>query len=128
MAAQAKMKSLGLKDEHELQSWFIKQMDDFLNGDSHSESFAEAGTYAPDPIVAVGPDEYLEHLRLIKSAVRIPVMASLNGVTPGGWISYARQLEEAGADGIDAESVEWTAHLAVLTSRSLLALCNNRHW
>ena len=51
--------------------------------------------------MAVGPDEYLEHLRLIKSAVRIPVMASLNGVTPGGWTSYARQLEEAGADGLE---------------------------
>ena len=53
------------------------------------------------PIMALGPDEYLEHLRLIKSAVRIPVMASLNGVTPGGWMSYARLLEEAGADGLE---------------------------
>ncbi len=78
-----------------------EQMDAFLNAESHNDSFAEAGTYAPDPIVALGPDEYLEHLRLIKSAVRIPVMASLNGVTPGGWTSYARQLEEAGADGLE---------------------------
>ena len=78
-----------------------EQMDAFLSAESHSDSFAEARTYAPDPIVALGPDEYLEHLRLIKSAVRIPVMASLNGVTPGGWISYARQLEEAGADGLE---------------------------
>ena len=78
-----------------------EQMDAFLNAESHSDSFAEAGTYAPDPIVALGPDEYLEHLRLIKSAVRIPVMASLNGVTPGGWTSYARLLEEAGADGLE---------------------------
>ena len=51
--------------------------------------------------MALGPDEYLEHLRLIKSAVGIPVMASLNGVTPGGWTSYARLLEEAGADGLE---------------------------
>ena len=78
-----------------------EQMDAFLSAESHNDSFAEAGTYAPDPIVALGPDEYLEHLRLIKSAVRIPVMASLNGVTPGGWTSYARQLEEAGADGLE---------------------------
>ncbi|HET9360453.1 MAG TPA: dihydroorotate dehydrogenase-like protein [Vicinamibacterales bacterium] len=78
-----------------------EQMDAFLSSESHSDSFAEAGTYAPDPILALGPDEYLEHLRLIKSAVRIPVMASLNGVTPGGWISYAKQLEEAGADGLE---------------------------
>jgi dihydroorotate dehydrogenase (fumarate) len=78
-----------------------EQMDAFLSSESHSDSFAEAGTYAPDPILALGPDEYLEHLRLVKSAVRLPVMASLNGVTPGGWISYAKQLEEAGADGLE---------------------------
>jgi dihydroorotate dehydrogenase (fumarate) len=78
-----------------------EQMDAFLSSESHSDSFAEAGTYAPDPILALGPDEYLEHLRLVKSAVRIPVMASLNGVTPGGWISYAKQLEDAGADGLE---------------------------
>ena len=51
--------------------------------------------------MALGPDEYLEHLRRVKAAVRIPVMASLNGVTPGGWIAYARLLEEAGADGLE---------------------------
>jgi dihydroorotate dehydrogenase (fumarate) len=78
-----------------------EQMDAFLNAETHNDSFAEAETYAPEPILALGPDEYLEHLRLIKSAVRIPVMASLNGVTPGGWTSYARQLEEAGADGLE---------------------------
>jgi len=78
-----------------------EQMDAFLNAETHNDSFAEAETYAPEPIVALGPEEYLEHLRQIKSAVRIPVMASLNGVTPGGWTSYARQLEEAGADGLE---------------------------
>ena len=78
-----------------------EQMNAFFSAESYSDSFAEAGTYAPDPLVALGPDEYLEHLRLIKSAVRIPVMASLNGVTPGGWTSYAKQIEEAGADGLE---------------------------
>jgi dihydroorotate dehydrogenase (fumarate) len=78
-----------------------EQMDAFLHVESHSDSFAEAGSYAPEPVLALGPEEYLEHLRLIKDAVRIPVMASLNGVTPGGWISYAQQLEQAGADGLE---------------------------
>jgi dihydroorotate dehydrogenase (fumarate) len=78
-----------------------EQMDAFFNAESHSGSFAEAETYAPDPIMALGPEEYLEHLRLIKSALGIPVMASLNGVTPGGWISYAGLLEQAGADGLE---------------------------
>src|SRR4029453_7090788 len=48
-----------------------------------------------------GPDEYLEHLRQVKAAVRIPVVASLNGVTPGGWTSYARLCEDAGADALE---------------------------
>jgi dihydroorotate dehydrogenase (fumarate) len=78
-----------------------EQIDAFLNVESHSESFAEAASFAPDPVLALGPEEYLEHLRLIKNAVRIPVIASLNGVTPGGWISYARLLEQAGADALE---------------------------
>jgi dihydroorotate dehydrogenase (fumarate) len=78
-----------------------EQMDEFFAAESHSESFPEAGTYAPEPSLALGPDEYLEHLRKVKAAVRIPVMASLNGITPGGWIEYARLLEQAGADGLE---------------------------
>jgi dihydroorotate dehydrogenase (fumarate) len=78
-----------------------EQMEAFFNAESHSDSFAEAETFAPEPTMALGPDEYLEHLRQVKAAVRIPVMASLNGVTPGGWIDYARLLEQAGADGLE---------------------------
>jgi len=78
-----------------------EQMDEFMNVESFSDSMAEATSFSPDPLLALGPDEYLEHLRRIKEAVRIPVMASLNGVTHGGWLSYARQLEEAGADGLE---------------------------
>jgi dihydroorotate dehydrogenase (fumarate) len=78
-----------------------EQMDTFFASESYSDSFAEAGSFAPEPELALGPDEYLEHLRKIKGAVRIPVMASLNACTPGGWLSYARQIEEAGADGLE---------------------------
>jgi len=78
-----------------------EQMDALQNVESHSESFAEASSFEPDPSVSIGPDEYLEHLRLVKNAVRIPVLASLNGLTRGGWISYARMLEQAGADGLE---------------------------
>jgi dihydroorotate dehydrogenase (fumarate) len=78
-----------------------EQMDAFFSSESHRDSFAEASSFEPEPELSLGPDEYLEHLRLIKSAVAIPVVASLNGVTPGGWISYARLLEEAGADGLE---------------------------
>jgi len=78
-----------------------EQMDAFFNTECHSGSFSEAETFAPAPLSAFGPDEYLEHLRRVKAAVDIPVMASLNGSTLGGWLSYAALLEEAGADGIE---------------------------
>lgn len=76
-----------------------EQMDAYL-GASHDVS-AEADSYAPEPLLAFGPEEYLEHLRRAKAAVGIPVIASLNGVTPGGWIEYAKLLEQAGADGLE---------------------------
>jgi len=78
-----------------------EQMDQFLHTESHSESFAEAGSFTPDPLLALGPEEYLEHLRRVKAAVGIPVVASLNGVTPGGWTSYAKLCEEAGANALE---------------------------
>jgi len=78
-----------------------EQLDTFRNLEPFSGLSAEADSFAPDPGSALGPDEYLEHFRLIKQAVRIPVMASLNGITPGGWLEYARLLEQAGADGLE---------------------------
>lgn len=78
-----------------------EQMNDFYNIESHNESFAEATSYSPDPLLALGPDEYLEYLHNVKSAVHIPVLASLNGSTPGGWTHFARLLEEGGANGIE---------------------------
>jgi dihydroorotate dehydrogenase (fumarate) len=78
-----------------------EQMSSFFHTETHDESSAEAASYSPDPEAAPGPDEYLEHLRRVKQAVGVPVMASLNGSTPGGWVSYARLMEEAGADAIE---------------------------
>ncbi|MGE5365602.1 MAG: dihydroorotate dehydrogenase-like protein [Bacteroidota bacterium] len=49
----------------------------------------------------LGPEEYLTHITKLKAAVDIPVIASLNGVSVGGWIKYARNIEEAGADGLE---------------------------
>ncbi len=78
-----------------------EQMADFFSSETYEDSFPEASSYAPDPESAPGPDEYLEHLRRVKQAVGIPVMASLNGSTPGGWMNYARLMEHAGADAIE---------------------------
>lgn len=78
-----------------------EQMSDFFSTESYGDSFPEATSYTPEPESAPGPDEYLEHLRRVKQAAGIPVIASLNGSTPGGWMSYARLMEDAGADGIE---------------------------
>lgn len=69
---------------------------------SHSESFAEALTYFPEPeIFHVGTEEYLNHIRRAKQMVDIPIIASLNGSTIGGWTDFASQIQEAGADALE---------------------------
>ena len=79
-----------------------EQLSEYLNLDCPGESFAEATSYFPSPnAFALGPVQYLEHLRRAKEAVRIPVIASLNGSTPGGWIDYARLMAQAGADALE---------------------------
>ena len=67
-----------------------------------SDSYAEALTYFPEPdTFRVGPELYLEHIRLAKELVDIPIIASLNAASLGGWTSYARQIEQAGADALE---------------------------
>jgi dihydroorotate dehydrogenase (fumarate) len=69
---------------------------------SGTESFAEALSYFPDmSTYNMGPEGYLEHINQVKNAVDIPVIASLNGVSSGGWIKYARLIEQAGADALE---------------------------
>lgn len=69
---------------------------------THQDSFAEALDYFPEPFdFKVGPDKYLEHIRKAKEAVNIPVIASLNGKSVGGWIDYAKKIEQAGADALE---------------------------
>lgn len=67
-----------------------------------TESFAEALTYLPDGgMYAVSPEKYLNQLTAMKKALSIPVIASLNGVSKGGWTSYAKKMQEAGADALE---------------------------
>jgi dihydroorotate dehydrogenase (fumarate) len=67
-----------------------------------AESFAEALTYTPEPDdIRLGAEDYLERLRKAKEAVAIPIIASLNGVTIGGWTDYANLIQEAGADALE---------------------------
>jgi len=67
-----------------------------------TETYAEALTYFPEPQeFHLGPDEYVNLLRKAKESLKIPVMGSLNGISTGGWINYAKKIEEAGADAIE---------------------------
>jgi dihydroorotate dehydrogenase (fumarate) len=64
-----------------------------LEMESAGAGFAEASS--------IGPDQYLDHLRAAKEAVSIPIIASINGTSPGGWTGYAKKMEEAGADALE---------------------------
>jgi dihydroorotate dehydrogenase (fumarate) len=67
-----------------------------------TESFAEALSYFPEPeSYDFGPDAYLEHIRKAKASVAIPIIASLNGVSTGGWIDFAKKMQQAGADALE---------------------------
>ncbi len=68
----------------------------------NTESYAEALNYFPEPFdFRMGPEEYLEHIRKAKDSVNIPVIASLNGKSIGGWTDYAKKIEQAGANALE---------------------------
>lgn len=70
--------------------------------ENHVSTHPKESSFFPAPKeYALGPDEYLKQLSKIKTAVQIPVIASLNGTTRGGWIEYARLMEKAGANAIE---------------------------
>lgn len=79
----------------------IRQIDHFLH--IHSDSNAEATSYLPSEVDFdnLNSEHYLEEIRKIKEAVQIPVIASLNGVSAGGWVKYAKKLQEAGANALE---------------------------
>jgi dihydroorotate dehydrogenase (fumarate) len=77
-----------------------QELDRFLT--ETAEQYAEATSYFPDMTAYnFGPDGYLEHIRRAKQAVSIPIVASLNGTTAGGWIDYAQKMQQAGADALE---------------------------
>jgi dihydroorotate dehydrogenase (fumarate) len=79
-----------------------EQVSAFIHMERHGESFAEALTYFPSPESFVfGPDEYLYHLRRVKETVDVPVIASLNGTSPGRWLDYPPLMQQMGADALE---------------------------
>lgn len=89
---------------HSLFEEKIEEEDASLARFFHQQSLghAEADSFHPVPANYESYEEkYLAHLEAVKAALDIPVIASLNGVTPGGWTAYAQTLEEAGADALE---------------------------
>jgi dihydroorotate dehydrogenase (fumarate) len=87
--------------------------------DPLDEEFAAlVGDFPPDDLYAFGPDEYLEHIQRVKRAVGVPVIASLNGMTIESWLTFARNIEQAGADAIELNISQIVAD----PSRSALAV------
>lgn len=96
-----------------------EQLAFFTHTEAPAESFAEATSYFPTPDeLTLGPEEYLEQLRRVRAAVSVPVVGSVNGQTPGGWLEYARLIEQAGADALELNV--W--HLAVDPEESAAAI------
>jgi dihydroorotate dehydrogenase (fumarate) len=70
--------------------------------EQYENTYSEATSYFASTVeYHFGPDQYLEHLRSVKEALDIPVIASLNGTRPGTWVEYARNMQDAGADAIE---------------------------
>jgi len=93
------------------------ELDHYLSYGTHS--FAEALDYFPEhEQYDVGPDSYLEHIRKLKDAVDIPIIASLNGATMGGWVEHGQKIEQAGADALELNIY----HIATETSVSGLEI------
>lgn len=70
--------------------------------EAHMDSFGEAISFMPEPEeYRIGPQDYLGRLGEIKKSVSVPVIGSLNGCTRGGWLSYAKSIEQAGADALE---------------------------
>jgi dihydroorotate dehydrogenase (fumarate) len=80
------------RDRHDLQFYL----------DQGTESYAESLTYFPDHTdFKVGREAYLDHIAQAKAAVHIPIIGSINGTSFGGWMKYAQQIEQAGADALE---------------------------
>jgi dihydroorotate dehydrogenase (fumarate) len=70
--------------------------------EAHAESFAESLGYFPDmEDYRIGPDVYLEQIAEAKKSISIPVIGSLNGSSKGGWVRYAKMIQDAGADALE---------------------------
>ena len=95
----------------------IEEVDHFLS--YGTESFAESLTYFPEPeeFKNLHAEDYLNHISKLKQAVDIPVIGSLNGVSTGGWMDYARKIEQAGADALELNTYYVATDIALTAEK-----------
>jgi dihydroorotate dehydrogenase (fumarate) len=94
----------------------LERREIFESLEQGTDSFAEALTYFPEPArFNVGPELYLRNIAAAKKSVQLPIIASLNGSTQGGWVSYAKEIQKAGADAIEL-NIYWIPTDPSLTS------------
>jgi dihydroorotate dehydrogenase (fumarate) len=85
-----------------------RELDHFLN--RAVSAHPEATGYLPDlGTYAIGPEEYLRLVEAVRTSVKIPVVASLNGITKGGWTEWARRIQEAGAHALELNTYQVVA-------------------
>jgi dihydroorotate dehydrogenase (fumarate) len=85
----------------------------------HTDSFAESLTYFPEEQdYGAGPEEYLDTIIAAKKAVKMPIIASINGASKGGWVRYAKMMEDAGADAVEL-NIYFVAADLDMTSRDV---------
>lgn len=81
------------------------------------DSFAEALDYFPKfGEYSIGPDKYINNLNTIKKSMNIPVLGSLNGISPGGWVQYAQKIEAAGADALELNLYSVASDLELISA------------
>jgi len=84
-----------------------EQMETYYATETLADSFGEAANFLAVPAEAMfGTEQYLDHIRKVRDAVDVPVVASLNGHTRGGWLEYAKEIEQAGASALELNLYE----------------------
>lgn len=89
----------------------MQQMERFFYGQGIGYGEADSFHPVPDQVLTY-QEQYLEHLQQLKSALKIPVIASLNGTSLGGWIEYGQALQQAGADALELNIYHLAANIA----------------
>src|SRR5215467_13809225 len=90
-----------------------------------ANSYAESTSYLPDmQKYHIGPDRYLELLHKGKGAVSIPIIGSLNGRSPGGWVRYSEYMEQAGADALELNIFDVPADVTISSEELETRYCN----